>query len=195
MKFGVSVSKNRVKIFKCDHCVLLTVFSCSTLCRTDAVPASGHRRATPRVGNRTPTPLKLSLIVSQRRLRVPHPLSLPRAAAAQSTSSSSPPSVPPANSHHPASFPRTRSRATSPRTYSAPPQARSSCFPTESSVSVAATIAVLVELRPLSVEPLLRPSSASKSVRGELPRNPLLLPGLFSPCFRGLRHRNVAAPL
>ena len=30
---------------------------CSTLCRPDAIPASGRRRATPRVGNRAPTPL------------------------------------------------------------------------------------------------------------------------------------------
>ena len=33
---------------------------------------------------------------------------------------------------------------------------------------------------PLSVEPLLRPSSASKSVRGELPRNPFYFPTSFS---------------
>jgi len=30
---------------------------CSTLCRPDAIPASGRRRTTPRVGNRAPTPL------------------------------------------------------------------------------------------------------------------------------------------
>ena len=30
---------------------------CSTLCRPDAIPASGRRRATPRVGNRAPAPL------------------------------------------------------------------------------------------------------------------------------------------
>ena len=49
---------------------------------------------------------------------------------------------------HYASIPRTQSRATSPRPHSAPSRACSSCSPANSGFSVAATIVVLVELRP-----------------------------------------------
>ena len=47
---------------------------------------------------------------------------------------------------------------------------------------------------PLSVEPAPPAILRSIQARGEHPRKLLLLPGLFSPWFRGLRRRNAATP-
>ena len=101
-----------------------------------------------------------------------------------------PPSSAPTTPRHPASIPRTQSRATSPRTHSAPPRARPCPTPAEIRPQTAVAIAVRYGAPPSPSSSHLQPFSAQIRCTVSSPTTPSSSP-TFSP---GESAAAVAAP-
>ena len=159
------------------------------------MPASGRRRASPRVataGDPRRPRADLILVVALEASRSNR--SFPFLELGRPNRTDSPPSAAPATAHHSASIRRARSRADSPSTHSSPPRARSSCFPAESASHRIRPPLELHRAPPLSVELPLPALLRSNRVHGELRRILLFLPNPFPARIPHHRRRGAAAP-
>jgi hypothetical protein len=188
MEFGLSMGQSG-SIFVQMSSLFATAFPL-----WPPMPASGRRRASPRVATAgDPRRPRADLILAVALEASRSNRSFPFLELGRPNRTDSPPSAAPATAHHSASIRRARSRADSPSTHSDHPRARTSPYPDRIEhrrrppSPFPSSFAIAVEL-PLPA--IFRP----KSTHGELNRGPLLLP---DPILAGIRHhrpRSAAAP-